>query len=241
MNEPERKSRACANLSMFKTLIRSALGIVGYELRKKDERGFCASYLSMLYQPNTVIDVGVGNGTHELYKAYPTARFILIEPLVEFKHAIEKISDKYNCKVYYKALGSQAGDMEMEINTFDPILSSFKSRVNKTEVCEKRIIEISTLNQIYKDNKDIKLPVLLKIDTEGNELEVLEGAKELLPIIDAVIIEVSISKRFSNSYNFEDIIIFMKENGFRVFDFLTICYERYKPGANLTDIFFKRL
>ena len=36
---------------------------------------------SLGFKPATVIDVGVAYGTHELYKGFPKARHLLIEPL----------------------------------------------------------------------------------------------------------------------------------------------------------------
>jgi len=130
--------------------------------------------------------------------------------------------------------------MEIEVNTADPLLSSFNKRPGQAAASYKKQIEVTTLNQIFKDNSQFDEPILLKIDTEGHELEVLAGASEVLNRIDTVILEVSIRKRFENSYDFAEIINFMHSHGFKVFDFLTICYEKDVPGANLTDIVFKR-
>lgn len=226
---------------MIKTLIKSAFSALGYELRKKNERGFCPPYLARILDPKTVIDVGVASGTYELYEAYPKARFILVEPLKEFKEALAKISAAYDCRVYNKALGSRSGKMEINVNPGNLVLSSLNARPSNTDQLEKRLIEVTTLDAIYKENTDIAKPILLKIDTEGNELEVLRGAKETLPHIDMVILEVSIAKRFENTHGFADIVHFMNENGFAVFDFLTICYNREKAGANLADVLFKRV
>jgi len=123
-------------------------------------------------------------------------------------------------------------------------LSTFKDRhsaAKEVTSSERRLIEVTTLDAILRENQDIKTPILLKVDTEGHELEVLKGAKQLLALTDTVILEASIRKRFMDSYAFEDLILFMKKNGFVVFDFLNICYARGKPGANMTDIAFKRL
>ena len=231
-------------LLMIKELIRSALGSFGYEIRKKHERGFCAPYLSQLCGPKTVFDVGVGDGTYELYKAYPTAKFFLIEPLREFQGPIEKIANAYDCKIYYKAVSDEETTKEITVYTKGPQLSTFEDRpsaAKEVNSSERRLIEVTTLDAILRENQDIKTPILLKVDTEGHELEVLKGAKQLLELTDTVILEASIRKRFMDSYAFEDLILFMKKNGFIVFDFLNIYYAKGKPGANLIDIAFKRL
>jgi 16S rRNA G527 N7-methylase RsmG len=68
---------------MMKGLIKNVLRKCGYKITgvKEMQRGLHAPYLSRICQPKTVIDVGVGRGTPWLYQAYPTAKFILVEPL----------------------------------------------------------------------------------------------------------------------------------------------------------------
>jgi hypothetical protein len=80
--------------------------------------------------------------------------------------------------------------------------------------------------------------VLLKVDTEGAELEALRGAQQSLPHIDYVIAEVSIAKRFEDSYAFEELIEFMFANNFRVYSFLTMKFPRQEQQQRFTDILF---
>ena len=42
--------------------------------------------------PATVIDVGAANGTRALYEAYPDARLVLIEPLVEHEPDLQRLT-----------------------------------------------------------------------------------------------------------------------------------------------------
>jgi len=226
---------------MIKKAIRVALEKLGYEIRKKDKSGFYAPYLSQICKPKTVFDVGVGYGTHELYKAYPIAKYFLIEPLKEFQNALEKISTKISCRIYYKAVSNAEGTKEISVEANNLQKSSLKDRPKRDAPPEKRQVEVTTLDAILRENPDIEPPILLKVDTEGCELEVLEGAKELLQLTDIVITEASIAKRFENSYTFEDLIMFMKENSFIVFDFLSVRHGEGKIGANLTDVVFKKL
>ena len=225
---------------MIKKIIKAGFNKLGYEIRKNDNPGFNSDYLSRMCSPKTVFDIGIGQGTNELYKAYPKANFFLIEPLKEFQDVIEKISSKINCKVYYNAVSDSIGELEINVEV-NPELSSLKERPKKDSMSKKRKVPVTTLDAILSENPNIETPVLLKIDTEGCELEVLKGAKKLLQLTDIVIAEVSIAKRFENSYAFEDLILFMKENKFVVFDFLTICHHSGKTGANMTDIVFKKI
>jgi hypothetical protein len=90
------------------------------------------------------------------------------------------------------------------------------------------------------ESKDIVPPIVLNIDTEGHELEVLEGSVKSLKIIDIVIMEVSVAKRFENSYTFEEIIHFMKRHGFYVFSFLNIVHPENEQRTRFVEVVFKR-
>jgi hypothetical protein len=107
----------------------------GYEITKASQfqRGFRGSHLRRICQPRTVIDVGVARGTPVLYRAFPTAKFILEEPLRDTEDAINEILRKYDGVVYYKALGKSAGVLEINVDPTFVGKSSFKSRTALTE------------------------------------------------------------------------------------------------------------
>ena len=230
-------------ITMFKRYVKSIFSQFGYEVHKKRTIGFNPSYLSQICQPRTVIDVGVGHGTFPLYEAFPNAHFILIEPLKEYRDSINKIAKKYNCDIHYKAVGDKESQLEINIDTSNLQTSSFMDRTSLTKTknpLRKITIEVTTLDIIYNQSPTIIEPILLKIDTEGYELSALKGAKSLLQLVNVVIAEVSVAKRFENSYEFEDIISFMNEKGFYVFSFLTLVHGEGELRQRFTDVVFKR-
>ena len=231
----------------MKQFVKSIFGRFGYSIHKKRSTdyfvGFHSSFLSQIFQPYTVIDVGVGYGTHALYEAFPKARFILVEPLKEYKSAIDKIMKDYDHTVYYKAVSDKSGKQEIIIDTKDFETSSLETRTSLTttgHLLEKRMIEVTTLDDILRENPIMKRPILLKIDAEGHELKALEGARILLQSTDMVIAEVSIAKRFEGSYEFEDLILFMKENGFYLLTFLKVTHLEGELRPRFVDVVFKR-
>ena len=232
---------------MLKRLAKTILGKLGYEIHKKRSTnvfvGFRPSYLAQICQPKTVIDVGVGYGTFPLYEAFPEAKFVLVEPLRDFEGAIEKIAKKYNCDIFYKAVSNKPGVQEISVETKNLERSSFAARTPLSKMgnqFEKRVIEVTTLDRIFRETPALQEPILLKIDTEGHELKALQGARSLLQVTEAVIAEVSIAKRFEEGYEFEDIILFMKENGFYLLTFLNIYHPRGELMPRFADIVFKR-
>lgn len=204
--------------------------------------GFNPTYLSRLCQPATVIDVGVGYGTGPLHKAYPAARFILIEPLVEYRPHLARLERDYDCTVLYTAVGECAGELDINVDVGYPMKSSFSRRTTKDYVdgpLARRTVSVVTLDSIVATLPGLRRPILLKIDTEGHELSVLKGARDLLPSVDTVIAEVSIAKRFEDGYEFEELVGFMSQHDFYVYSFLTMPFPRRIDRQRFTDVVFK--
>ena len=82
--------------------------------------------------------------------------------------------------------------------------------------------------------------MVIKIDTEGNELNVLRGASSTLRSTDFVILEVSIAERFKNSYQFEDLVSIMGDNGFSLFSILSISHPENEIRPRFLNVVFSR-
>lgn len=224
---------------MIKRLIGTVLDKLGYVITRKDRGGFYSSYLAKICAPKTVFDVGVGPGTPELYDAYPGARFYLVEPLEEFKAVLKRLAGEIDCVLCRKAVSDEKGAAEITIE-HDPQMASFCERPRVDSPAGKRQVEVTTLDDIFAENPGITLPILIKIDVEGFELKVLKGARKLLKSTEMVIVETSVAKRFENGSSLEEVISFMSENGFAVFDFLTVLRREGVAGAHFVDVAFKK-
>src|SRR5689334_8126791 len=75
--------------------------------RRKNLAQFCEHLRSMDYRPRTVIDVGVADGTIELHRSFPDAKFLLVEPLREFAPALDWLAQRYDACVELCAAGAR--------------------------------------------------------------------------------------------------------------------------------------
>ena len=233
---------------MLNKIINGTFDKLGYKIAKNGKiegfNLFNPGYLSKICNPKTVIDVGVGFGTHLLYQSFPTSYFILIEPIEEYKSSIDEILLKYKGEVHYKAIGHEAGTIELDVDIDDLQLSSHFKRTELTlrnnHRIEKRKVEIVSLDILLNPINKLKRPIVLKVDTEGNELNVLKGSKLLLKSTDFVIAEASIAKRFENSYEFDELVTFMRKNGFIVFSILSIGHSAKEIRPRFADVVFSR-
>lgn len=100
------------------------------------------------------------------------------------------------------------------------------------EVIDKTKIKCDTL-----DNQLEHLGVLnvdfIKLDTQGSELHILEGARNTLASsVFGIEVEVEFSSMYENQPLFPDVDIFMRKLSFQLFD-LAPCYWKRKIGRPL--------
>jgi FkbM family methyltransferase len=183
--------------------------------------------------PRTVIDVGANTGTPPLYEAFPDSYLVLVEPLAECEPSLDEVLNRSRGVHLPVAVGRQVGSVIINVEPRRNAKSSILSRTDLTvtgDQLEQREVPVTTLDAIVADHH-LEPPFGLKIDTEGYEIDVIEGATELLRETQFVIAEVSIADRFVASYSFADFIAIMDARGFRVCDIL-------RGGARYADIMF---
>ena len=175
---------------------------------------------SKKFEVNTLIDVGVKDGTFELYPAYPDAEIVLIDPI---PGAAQKVADRLSSRttfVYEVGAGDQRKELSFDIHQSRGH-SSFLSRSEAfpSEISETITAKIVTLDELIIAN-DHLAPFGLKIDVEGYELACLKGASQTVGKSSFVLIEASVKKRFADSYRFSELIGTMASYGFQLLDIL---------------------
>ncbi len=191
------------------------------------------------FYPEVVIDVGVAQGTPELYTAFPKAHILLVEPLQEFEPYLQTIHAAYeHVSIERVAAGSTSGTMTISVHP-DLVGSSLYKEAEGSDVNGiERLIEVKTLDEIYAKHVKGKKEVLLKIDVQGAELDVLKGATELLADVEAVVLEVSLHRFFIGGADFADVIAYMKSIGFVSYDLFGFMNRPYDGSLAQVDIAF---
>lgn len=219
------------------------LDLLGIEIRRKRQvrasmRGCLQQAVRNGLRPNTVIDVGVAYGTQALYEVFPNVRHILIEPLEEFVPHLENLVTKLN-KAEYIIAAATSTPGNVVINVHPDLVGSsiYKEEENSNVNGFERIVPAVTLDDICRDRKTIR-PYLLKIDTQGSELDVLRGAETVLRDTELVILEVSIFEFYKGGPQIYNCITFMKEHGFVAYDVFDMQYRLLDGAMSQADIAF---
>ncbi|HEY9610730.1 FkbM family methyltransferase [Allocoleopsis sp.] len=237
-------------LKLSKKLLNRTLALLGLEIHRKRQaiaqtpRASMYGCLSQAcqngLQPKTIIDVGAASGTPALYEVFPEARHILIEPLEEYIPHLNSLVDKLEQAEYIIAAATpQPGNLVINVHP-DLVGSSFYKEEEDSDVNGiERTIPGMTLDNICSE-RGIEGPYLIKIDTQGYELEVLKGAQTVLKDTELVILEVSFFEFFKDGPQIYDCMTFMKEQGFVAYDIFDLQYRLLDGAMSQVDIAFVR-
>ena len=167
-------------------------------------------------------DVGanVGQSTLAFKEHFPDSKVHAFEPIdstiEELKTATSTLND---IKIHPIALGAEMEEREVILGTRSDLFS-----LNQTfESGNKQRIKIKTLDSILKDMQNPCISVL-KIDTEGHDLRVLEGAQKTLDAgrIEFIQVETTMLRDNGNFVHINDFTDFLKPYGY---DLMSICNQ----------------
>lgn len=129
-----------------------------------------------------------------------------------------KAQKSNNKKSFYNAFGLGSKQKQIE---YYPKYQSFHDRTVSCGKSDKEnmiMLDVTTASS-YIDEKDLNHITFLKIDTEGHELEVLNGFAEKLHMVDIVQFEYGGTYKDSN-IKFSDVFDKLRQNGFEYFYYL---------------------
>ena len=185
-----------------------------------------------------IIDVGAHSGESiNLFLKYFNPKKIYSfeaspENFDKLKLYVDKLSvqNKTKIKIENVALGKNER-IEMFNQTYESSSSTFNTiNINSeyfskkkfflglkesSEYIKKIKVKITTLDNYFKKNKLQKID-LLKIDTEGFELEVLTGVKNNISKVSFILFEHHYDDMIKKSYRFKDIHNFLIQNDFKL-------------------------
>lgn len=209
----------------LKTAVKKLVGGLGYEIRKmhsaplRESVSESYAFLASLgFRPATVIDVGVADGTLELYRAFPDSRLLLIEPLEEFEPELKSILSSHRGLYVLAAAGVESRDIVINVHP-DHLhgSSTYKETMGAQADGYERIIRMVTVDDMVA-KEGLAGPFLLKVDVQGAELDVLKGAQATLAETEVVALEVSMFELMTGAPQFHDVVACMKKYGFVAFE-----------------------
>lgn len=166
----------------------------------------------------TIIDVGVQSCTPELLRAFPGRPHLLVEPIAEFHEEIARNYEGTPHEIIGAALSRENGRANMRVRSQAPGGAITHAHLDEKAApgSATREVDVRTLDALCNE-RSLAGPYLLKIDVDGAEERVLDGAKDTLKHCSVVILEVT----------FRDIpwrLNRLIRAGFTLFDIVDLAY-----------------
>ncbi len=168
--------------------------------------------------PVTVFDIGVADGTPWIYKAYPAAKYFLIDPTPQSLPSMRFWARRLNAEVFNVALGNIEGRVKLKVRP-DHSGSSIFDEVGEAEILHELEVPMRRFDVLFGK---FERPALAKIDVQGAELLVLEGMGGRLKELDCIIVETSLIATLREGPEFADVMDLMRDNNFVLFDITAI-------------------
>ncbi|MDX1683703.1 MAG: FkbM family methyltransferase, partial [Saprospiraceae bacterium] len=110
----------------------------------------------------------------------------------------------------------------------------------ESQVIDQVEVQVRPLDDILLDLRNIQNEVFLKIDTQGYEKQVLDGAKGSLDRIRGVQMEMSLLPLYKSEALFTDLILHMSELGYELYQLIPGLVNNQNGRLLQVDgIFFK--
>lgn len=196
----------------------------------------------------TVIDVGanIGQFATAIHQFYPSVQIFSFEPVPKCFQLLQKnVKSLRYISVFNLALGSENGKISFFENAHSHASSALKvseyQKMNtpKTKTYKEIKVDCQRLDD-FKFEKPLQTPILLKLDVQGYEKSVLEGATLFLNQVDFLLLETSFIPMYDNEPLFDEMHTYLKEKGFEL-----VAPIGALPDTNLAipqmDMLYKRI
>lgn len=207
----------------------AALAPLGVEMARRG-RGSSAASLARMRQlgvsPATAIDVGAAYGEWSALcrRTFPAIGVIAVDPLPEFTSVLRERVELEGATVIEAAAASEAGRATLNVHADLVGTSLLREAAGGGVDGVPREVRTVTVDDLVAEH-GAQPPFLLKIDVQGAEAEVVEGAERALRETAAVILEVSFLPFFLRGLELHDVVALMREHGFAVWDVVDLLHR----------------
>lgn len=185
-----------------------------------------------LLKDEVFVDVGSNIGTYALSASSSVQNdglVVCFEPSKKaYKYLVKNFTFDQNTKSRLFLLNNSIGDKNQLVKFRDFFIDVYSSNINEGEdhrlatsffnrffhdydVIQVRLDSVNILNQTDKID-------LLKIDTEGNEFNVIQGAEKILDKIHLIVFEYSIQQSNYYSNSFDQIFSYLADKCFDLYE-----------------------
>lgn len=200
---------------------------------------------------NTLIDIGAHKGlfTKAANLFFKIDLSLCFEPNVEMIKKISENTKNFNIEINSIALSEKEEDVLFYKHEDSSMNSILKGNVdvlkekfpwdNPDKITSSKVKSMPL--DVFISNRKLGSDTnfFLKIDTQGNELEILKGSRKTLLQTSVCVIEQMFVEAYQGTSTFQELINFMSDNRFKCKGPVSISYRPNKEVSSVDFLFVK--
>ncbi len=213
-------------------LLNRSISWTGYELGKVPDhpgRDYLEDIRHLIGIPSLVFDVGANEGQSvtEFMSAFPHTQIHSFEPFSEAFQSLEKTAAPFpGVRVNRMALGAKRGQADLFFNSNSVTNSllptareaaGFSDQAEAMQTQGSVAVPVTTLDDYCKEQRISRID-LLKIDTQGFELRVLQGGDAMLATkqVRSIFLELNLVSLYEGQSRPGETVDFLFDHGYRL-------------------------
>ena len=191
--------------------------------------------INTYFTPHRILDIGANIGQfHQLAKdTFPSSYIFSIEAAKECEDSLKALTNNY----YIGLLSKDNSDYNFYTRKNDPTCTGNSIYKELTQFYSDDQLSIKREKGICLDDlfdQDSTFD-LIKIDTQGSELDIISGGMGICKKSKGILLEVSLTRYNENAPLYNEVIKFMKDINFHPKEILD---ESRNHGSHQQDILF---
>jgi FkbM family methyltransferase len=195
------------------------------------------------FNPKTILDIGAHTGQFYTWAktAWPQSFIWMVEANDCHKTVLESVINNSNDQCTIATLGDSERNVTFYTRKDKPHTqgASYYKEANYWDIPQLVLgipKKLQTLDNLFTEDSTFDL---IKMDTQGSELDIIRGGKHLCKKAKYILLEVAVIEYNEKAPLEKEVISFMKDFGFE--EFLTIGKHVQEGKLIQKDIVFKNL
>lgn len=233
----------------IRKILRNKLGVEIKKINLINSELARLQYFLHNHHIDLILDIGASTGGYgRLVRELGfTGRIVSFEPLT---HSYSKLKKSTHSDSLWEvaprtAVGNMDGEIKINIasnSSSSSVLSMLDSHLNAapgSKYYESEIVQVSKLDTIAPDYIHSSQSILLKIDVQGYEKPVLEGAEKILEKIKAIQVEMSLIPLYQDQILWIDMIQYLESLGYQLYNFRPVLTDSSGRLLQIDGFFIK--
>ena len=169
-------------------------------------------------EPKAILDIGAHTGQFHSWskRVWPDVGVFMIEANPLHESHLDKLAMMNGDKYLIAALGDEEREVTFYTRSDKPHTegNSYYKEHNYWDIpqlVQETKVTLQKLDNLFEDNAVFDI---IKVDTQGSEIDILKGGKDLVSKAQAIILEVSFIEYNEGAPTAEETIDYMNEIGF---------------------------